>query len=103
MGRRFLYERQRHRALHFSSLRVVMGRNGSVRLILRSKGRLAAVVATLVRRLPGDGSEGALEEGVVDDVAFVIFAFDDPIAGVGFALTRVGEDEGGVEALRGVD
>jgi hypothetical protein len=53
--------------------------------------------------LPGDGSEGALEEVVVDDVALAIFAFDDPVAGEGFALAGVGEDEGGVEALRGVD
>ena len=44
-----------------------------------------------------------MEEGVVDDVAFVILTFDDPVAGVGFALSRVGEDEGGVEALRSVD
>jgi hypothetical protein len=44
-----------------------------------------------------------LEEGVVDDVAFVILAFDDPVAREGFALSGVGEDEGGVEALRSVD
>jgi hypothetical protein len=44
-----------------------------------------------------------LEEGVVDDVALVIFSFDDPVAGIGFALSGVGEDEGGVEALCGVD
>jgi len=29
----------------------------------------------------------------------VVFAFDDPVAGIGFALAGVGEDEGGVEAL----
>ena len=52
---------------------------------------------------PWDWSKGALEEGVVDDIAFVIFAFDDPVAGVGFALSGVGEDEGGTEALCGVD
>jgi hypothetical protein len=60
---------------------------------------LAAVVAAFAGRLPGDGGKGALEEGVVDDVTLVVFAFDDPVAGIGFALAGVGEDEGGVEAL----
>jgi len=66
-------------------------------------GRLAAVVAAFAGGLPGDRGKGALEESVVDDIALVIFAFDDPVAGIGFALPGVGEDEGGVEALRGVD
>jgi hypothetical protein len=70
---------------------------------LNWSGRLAAVVAAIARGLPGDRGKGALEEGVVDDVALVIFSFDDPVAGVGFALPGVGEDEGGVEALCGVD
>jgi hypothetical protein len=65
--------------------------------------RLAAVVAAFPGGLPGDRRKGALEEGVVDDISFVIFAFDDPVAGIGFSLSGVGEDEGGVEALRGVD
>jgi hypothetical protein len=43
-----------------------------------------------------------LKEGVVDDVALVIFAFDDPVAGVGFAMAGVGKDGGGLRALRGV-
>ena len=60
-------------------------------------------MATLLRGFPGNGSEGALEEGVVDDVAFVIFAFDDPVARIGLALSGVGEDESGVGALGGVD
>jgi len=60
-------------------------------------------VAPFVGRLPGDRGEGALEEGVVYDVALVIFTFDDPVAGIGFALSGVGEDGGGVEALRCVD
>jgi len=63
---------------------------------------LAAVVSSFVRRLPGDGGEGALEEGVVDDVALVVFAFDDPVAGVGFAMAAVSEDGGGMSALRGI-
>jgi hypothetical protein len=60
-------------------------------------------VAAFAGRFPGDRSKGALEEGVVDDVAFVIFSFDDPVAGIGFALSGVCEDEGGVEALGGLD
>jgi hypothetical protein len=63
---------------------------------------LAAVVSSFVRGLPGDGGEGALEEGVVDDVALVVFAFDDPVAGVDFALAGVGEDGRRLSALRGV-
>ena len=70
---------------------------------LNWRGKLAAVVTAFAGWLPGDWGEGALEEGVVDDVALVIFSFDDPVAGIGFALSGVGEDEGGVEALRGVD
>ncbi len=63
---------------------------------------LAAVVAAFAGWLPGDWGKGALEEGVVDDVALAIFSFDDPIAGIGFALAGIGEDQGGVKALRGV-
>ena len=67
---------------------------------VRPRGRgLAAVVTAFVGGLPGDGGKGALKEGVIDDVALVIFAFDDPVAGVGFALSGVGEDHGGVLAL----
>src|ERR1700722_5403459 len=72
-------------------------------LRLEQEAELAAVVATFARWFPRDGSKGALEEGVVDDVAFVILAFDDPVTRVSFALSGVGEDEGGVEALRSVD
>lgn len=56
-------------------------------------------MASFVRRIPWDGNEGALEEGVIDDVALAIFAFDDPVAGKDFALASVGEDEGGIGAL----
>ena len=64
---------------------------------------LAAVVTAFGGGLPGDRGEGALKEAVVDDVTFTIFAFDDPVAGIGFALSRVCEDEDGVKALRGID
>jgi hypothetical protein len=53
--------------------------------------------------LPGDWGKGALEEGVVNDVSLAIFTFDDPVAWVGFSLAGVSEDNGGVDALRGVD
>ena len=65
--------------------------------------RLAAIVSAFARGFPWDRGEGALEEGVVDDVAFVIFAFDDPVARIGFALSGVGVDKGEVETLCGVD
>jgi len=60
-------------------------------------------VAAFAGWFPRDSGEGALEEGIVDDVALAIFAFDDPVAGVGFALSGVGEDQGGVETLCGVN
>ena len=73
-----------------------------VRLVLRfclGDQRLCAVVASFIGWIPWDGNEGALEEGVIDDVALVIFALDDPIAGKHLALASVGEDEGGICAL----
>jgi hypothetical protein len=63
---------------------------------------LAAVVAAFAGGLPGNRGEGALKEGVVDDVAFAVFALDDPIAGIGFTLAGVGEDDRRVETLGGV-
>lgn len=60
---------------------------------------LTAVVASFVCGLPGDGGEGALEKGVIHNVAFVVFALDDPVAGEDFALTYIGEDDGCVLAL----
>ena len=56
-------------------------------------------MSSFVEGLPRDGGEGALEEGVVDDVALVVFAFDDPVAGIGFAMAKVGKDGGGLSAL----
>jgi hypothetical protein len=87
----------------FSSFRVMNGPEWcGFGLMFDRELASAAVVAAFAGRLPGNGCEGALEEGVVDDVAFVIFAFDDPVAGVGFALAGVGEDDGGIGALGGV-
>jgi len=63
---------------------------------------LGAVVSAFVGGFPGNGGEGTLKEGVVDDVALVIFAFDDPVAGKGFAMAGVGEDDGVLVALCGV-
>lgn len=64
--------------------------------------RLCTVVAPFVGWLPWDGNEGALEKGVIDDVALVIFALDDPVTGEDFSLAGVGEDEGGICTLFGV-
>jgi hypothetical protein len=62
------------------------GRSGSVWVDVGEGVGLAAVVAAFVGWFPSDGSEGALEEGVVNYVALVIFALDDPVAGIGFTL-----------------
>jgi hypothetical protein len=43
-----------------------------------------------------------LEEGVVNNVALVVFAFDDPVAGMGVTMAGVGEDGSGLSALGGV-
>ena len=61
--------------------------------------RLCTVVAPFVGWLPWNGNKGALEEGVIDDIALAIFALDDPVTGEDFALAGVGEDEGGICAL----
>jgi hypothetical protein len=101
---RFYYEGQCHMPLRFSLL---VARTGAGWFRLRFRVQvvspgLAAVVAAFAGGLPGDWGKGALKEGVVDDVAFAVFALDDPVAGIGFALAGVGEDYRWVEALGGV-
>jgi hypothetical protein len=59
-------------------------------------------LSTFVCGLPGDGGEGALEKGVVDDITLVVFAFNDPVAGKGFTMAGVGEEGRWLSALRGV-
>jgi len=49
------------------------------------------------------GREGCLKEGVIDDVTLVVFTFDDPVTGIGFAVAGVGEEDRGLCALRCVD
>ena len=83
-----MYEGQCHMPLHFFfSGCAALEPEGWLRLKFGRERRLAAVVAAFVGRLPGDRGEGALEERVVYDVALVIFTFDDPVAGIGFALS----------------
>ena len=60
-------------------------------------------MASFVCGLPRDGCEGSLEESVVDDVTLAVFSFDDPVAGIGFALAAVSEDGSGVGTLCCVD
>jgi hypothetical protein len=69
-----------------------------VHLCLSEQG-LCAVVASFVGGVPRDGSERSLEEGIIDDVALVILAFDDPVTGKDFTLAVVGEDDGRICAL----
>jgi hypothetical protein len=63
---------------------------------------LTAVLSSFIRRLPRDGSEGALEERVVDNVALLVFSFDDPVAGVRVSTTAAGEEGSGSGALCGI-
>ena len=68
--------------------------------------RLGAVVAGFVGVFPGirlEGSESALEEGVVYDVAFAVFSADDPVSALDVAEAEVGGDGLVLLALRGVD
>jgi len=66
----------------------------------------AAVVAGLLVVFPGIGlerCEGALEKGVVDDVALAVFSANDPVAALDVAEAEVGGDGLIFIALRGVD
>jgi hypothetical protein len=40
-----------------------------------------------------------LKESVIYDVALVVFAFDDPVAGENFTLADIRKENGGVSAL----
>src|SRR5271170_5198685 len=78
--------------------------------ILRSGAGIAAdsaaVVASLLVVFPGIGlerSEGALEKGIVGDVAFAVFSANDPVAALDVAEAEVGGDGLIFLALRGVD
>ena len=62
----------------------------------------AAIIASFVRRFPRDWGKCSLEEGVVNYVTLVIFAFDDPVAGKDFALPAIGEDYACMRALLGL-
>src|SRR5271165_4575504 len=66
----------------------------------------AAVVAGLLVVFPGislERGEGALEKGVVDDVALAVFSANDPVAALDVAEAEVGGDGLIFLALRGVD
>jgi hypothetical protein len=63
---------------------------------------LAAVVAPLALRLPGDRHKSALEKRVVYNITFMIFAFYDPVTGVNVTLSEIGNDRRGLCALRSV-
>ncbi len=69
--------------------------------------RSAAVITTFFSdrfpRIALDRREGALEKCVVDDVAFAILAFDDPLALLDMAKAGICGDGAGVLALFGVD
>jgi hypothetical protein len=60
-------------------------------------------MAAFAGGLPGDRGKGALEKTVVHDVTLVIFPFNDPVAGIGSTLSRIGEDYCGLKALSRVD
>jgi hypothetical protein len=67
---------------------------------------LAAVAAGFFGLFPGiflDGSEGALEKGVVDDIGFTVFAANDPVAALDVGEAEVGGNGGGLGGLGGVD
>jgi hypothetical protein len=67
---------------------------------------LGAVVAGFVVAFPGirlEGSEGALEEGVVNHVAFAVLSADNPVSALDVADAKVGSDGLVFLALCGVD
>jgi hypothetical protein len=58
-------------------------------------------VATLLCGLPGDGRKSTLEEGVVYNITFMVFALNDPVTGPNIAHSKIGRDRRGFFALRG--
>ena len=63
----------------------------------------AAVLPSFVYGFRGHGYKRALEEGVVDDILFVIFACDDPVSGANLVSSEIGNDPGIVGALTRFD
>jgi hypothetical protein len=56
-------------------------------------------VFSFLYRLPGNRCESTLEEGIVYDVALVIFAFDDPVTRANSMLSQIGNYRGSLSAL----
>jgi hypothetical protein len=67
---------------------------------LRLGLQLATVVAPFIYRRPGYWCEGALKEDVVYNIKLVILALDDPVTGVNFTLSNIGNDRGNLHTLR---
>ena len=59
----------------------------------------ATIVFSFLNRFPGDRYKRSLEEGVVYDILFVIFAFNDPISGANLTSPEIGNYPGIMGAL----
>ena len=67
--------------------------------LTNTRASLASVVAPFGHGFATHWSERSLKECVVYNVALVIFAFDDPVAGECFTLADTRKENGGVTAL----
>jgi hypothetical protein len=52
----------------------------------------AVLLLLLLNRLPRSRYKRTLEEGIVYDILFVIFPFDDPVPGVNRTLPKISND-----------
>jgi hypothetical protein len=81
---------------------IYCGRSSAKRIVAPA-AVAAALPACCLPRVALDRCEGALEEGVVDDVAFSIFTVDDPLTAIHVAKASIGRDGAGMLTLLGVD
>jgi hypothetical protein len=70
---------------------------------IRTQEGSAAVLPSFLDRFPGDRYKRPLEEGVVYDILFVIFAGNDPVPGVNLVSPEIGNDPAIVGALTRFD
>jgi hypothetical protein len=69
------------------------GRPRKTPLCVFARRALAAVLLfLLLGRFPGSRYKRTLEEGIVYDILFVIFTFNDPVPGVNRTLPKISND-----------
>jgi hypothetical protein len=67
--------------------------------VFARKALAAVLLFLLLGRFPGNRYKRTLEEGIVYDILFVIFTFDDPVPGVNRTLPKISNDRVIMSAL----